>query len=113
MFLVLTSFTTGCKFRPLIIKLSFNRKNVRGGECSGDEVEAEGEHVAMFGCSCFLFNANVQPPEKNGSRPVLKKELNEGDRNVPETWEMSHLRASDGRTYTSTDPFLAHFPSPV
>lgn len=86
---------------------------MRGGECSGDEVEAEGEHVAMFGCSCFPFNANVQPPEKNGSRPVLKKELNEGDRNVPETWEMSHLRASDGRTYTSTDPFLAHFPSPV
>lgn len=49
---------------------------------------------------------------KNGSRPVLKKELNEADRNVPETWEMPHLRASDVRTHTSTDPFLAHFPSP-
>lgn len=28
----------------------------------------------------FPFNANVQPPEKNGSRPVFKKELNEADR---------------------------------
>lgn len=76
-------------------------------------MEAEGEHVAMFGCSCFPFNANVQPPEENGSRTVLKKELNEADGNEPESWETSHLQASDVRTYTSTDPFLAQFLSPV